>query len=419
MIRTALIVAWLTVAGPADAFQRVPDGGAVIAAPITIMTTPSSNTGAVARDAALIVHFSSTVIVQSGWYVIDCAHSGMHAARVSGAASRYTIRPQTPFDLLESCDLKIRGDRIAAADGGGAAVADVVVHFGISGVEGDYYAGADTSSGAALKTWLHNRIKDHTAYPYTADTTDTWDILNAADQDPNDAMHILDIYKNASYVKMSGGTGNYNREHTWPNSLGFSNNPGSSATNPPYTDTHMLYLSDVSYNGSRGNKPLTNCPSGCTQLTTLANAGFGGGSGHGDSNWYQTPDGNTGSFEIWDHRKGDIARAVMYMAVRYKGGTNSVGIHEPNLELTDTRGLIVGINAQPTGGTAYMGLQSTLLAWNDLDPPDDRERLRDEVVFSYQHNRNPFVDHPEWARCVFENVPCPQADDEIFQSDFD
>ena len=107
----------------------------------------------------------------------------------------------------------------------------------------------------------------------------------------------------------------------------------------------------------------------------------------------KTPDGNAGSFEVWDHRKGDVARAVMYMAIRYEGGTDARGQSEPDLELTDDRSRIVKTSASP----AYMGLLSTLLAWNLADPPDDAERERIEVVYSFQGNRNPFVDHPEWA----------------------
>ncbi len=48
-----------------------------------------------------------------------------------------------------------------------------------------------------------------------------------------------------------------------------------------------------------------------------------------------------------------------------------------------------------------MGLLSDLLAWHDQDPPDAVELWRNEVVFEHQRNRNPFIDHPEWVRCVY------------------
>ena len=78
--------------------------------------------------------------------------------------------------------------------------------------------------------------------------TNTWSILEIADEDPNNSGKILDAYLNHSFTKISSraGTGSglvYNREHTWPNSLGFGSTTGNlGLPNAPYTDTHMLYL---------------------------------------------------------------------------------------------------------------------------------------------------------------------------------
>ena len=86
-----------------------------------------------------------------------------------------------------------------------------------------YYNSADGLTGTALRNAVYEIINDHTWYPYTSSSTDTWDILDSADQDPNNSSNILDVYKNASYTKMGTGTNNdnYNREHTWPKSYGF------------------------------------------------------------------------------------------------------------------------------------------------------------------------------------------------------
>src|SRR5690606_5850085 len=197
----------------------------------------------------------------------------------------------------------------------------------------------------------------------------------------------------------------YDREHSWTNSLGFGSSSGDlGLPNAPYTDTHMLYLTDTNYNSDRGNKPYADCPasSNCGARATEANGGRGGGNGAGDSNWVKGPDGNGGSFEPWDARKGDMARAVMYMAIRYEGGQDvNTGQSEPDLELTDNRSKIVKTSSSP----AYMGLLSTLLAWHQADPPDDAERARNEVVYSFQGNRNPFIDQPEWAtQALFESA---------------
>ena len=83
-----------------------------------------------------------------------------------------------------------------------------------------YYDSVDATNSTTLRATLHAVIDDHTRYPYTDDSTDTWDILNLADEDPNDSGNILDVYRNASYPKISGGDRDYNREHSWPKSFG-------------------------------------------------------------------------------------------------------------------------------------------------------------------------------------------------------
>lgn len=257
-----------------------------------------------------------------------------------------------------------------------------------------YYATVDPSTPQTLRATLHAVIDDHVRFPYTSSSTDTWDILEDADENPANASAILDVYRNRSLTKFGGGTGPYNREHTWPNSYGF---PDDGGTNYPYTDCHHLFLSDVGYNSDRGNKPYGNVAAGSTERVTDFNDGEGGGSGvfPGNSNWFDAT-----YWQTWNGRQGDVARALFYMDVRYEGGTHGVtGANEPNLILTDNPALIVttGSNAS----VAYMGLLSVLLQWNALDPPDARERARNDAVQSYQGNRNPFIDHPEWVNAIF------------------
>jgi len=263
-----------------------------------------------------------------------------------------------------------------------------------------YYDTVDTSNAAALRASLHAVIDDHTRFPYTSGGTDTWDILEDAQTDPSNGSRILDVYKNASYPKQGGGGANYNREHVWPNSYGFPTDNGS---NYPYTDCHALRLCDIGYNGFRDNSPFRACSSGCTELVTVPNGGQGGGSGvyPGNSNW-TTGSGSTATFEVWSGRRGDIARAMLYMDLRYEGGTHGVtGANEPDLILTDDQGLIsasLGGNAS----VAYMGMLSTLLQWHADDPVDQFEMDRNDTVFGYQGNRNPFVDHPEWVGVIYQ-----------------
>ncbi|HET6632752.1 MAG TPA: endonuclease [Rhodanobacteraceae bacterium] len=267
---------------------------------------------------------------------------------------------------------------------------------GGSGGGSGYYAGVDTSSPTALRNSLHALIEQVTRIPYTSSSTDTWDVLEQADEDPLNGADVIDVYKNASYPKQGGGNTYYNREHTWPKSYGF---PDDVSSNYAYTDMHMLMLVDSSYNSSRGNIPYGTCNASCREYPTVYNDGVGGGSGTypGNSNW-----SNGDVWEVWVGKRGDVARALLYMDVRFEGGTNPyTGYAEPDLVLTDDTSKIVVSNGNTTG-TAYMGKLSVLLQWAQQDPVSDFERLRNETVELYQGDRNPFVDHPEWIACVFQ-----------------
>ena len=377
--------------------------------PTVSSTSPVAGATGFPLGANLQITFSEPVtLTQPGAFDITCGTSGAHTFTVAGASASYSINPDVDFIALESCSLTIYASNVADQDGTpDNMAADVVVTFTTGTDSSDYYAGVDTSSGPALEAWLHNRIKDHTAYPYTASTTDVWDILNAADEDPMNPAHVVDIYKNTSYPK---GSASLNREHTWPNSYGFNDiTTNNGHPYPPYTDAHMLYMSDSSYNQSRGNNPYGVCTGTCVEKPTDITNGLGG---PGHSNYRSAT-----VWEVWDHRKGDAARAILYMAVRYDGGTNAMGQPEPDLIVTDNAALITTTPSGVTVSTAYMGMESDLLNWNDQDPPDAGEQLRNEVVYSYQQNRNPFIDHPEWARCVFLNTNCPAVVNNDFSID--
>lgn len=251
---------------------------------------------------------------------------------------------------------------------------------------GGYYAAIDTSSAAALRRTLHARIENHRRVSWGS----TWAVLERADQDPNNSGRILDVYRNASYAKVGRGNSNYDREHTWPKSLGFARSSGS---NYPEADCHGLFLSAIVYNGARGNKILRNLSAAATEWTTN---GGGSGSYPGKSNW-ATGVGVAGGWETWVGRRGDIARALLYFDVRYDGSRHQGGATEPNLVLTDDVQRIVASQSSNNLSLAYMGLLSVLLDWHRQDPPDARECRRNDAVYQAQGNRNPFIDHPEWV----------------------
>lgn len=380
----------------------------------TTLPAQGSNTFPAAGDLEVV--FSENVTLASGAFALSCGQSGN--VPLSHPSSGRTVRLSTNTALVagEACRFDIRASRISD-DQGARPATDSRIAFTVAsstgnpdpdpdpgnpGNPGEYYSRVNTTSPGQLRCSLHETIKGHTVYPYSGSGTSTWTILEIADEDPSNPNRILDAYRNRSYAKVSdragsGGGLRYNREHTWPNSLGFPSTSGDKGLPyAPYTDTHMLYLTDAQWNSDRGNKPFARCDSNCGERATELNDGVGGGSGRypGNSNWVRTPDGNGGTFEVWGQRRGDIARAVMYMAIRYEGGKDAAtGQSEPDLELTDDRSRIVRTTSSP----AYMGLLSTLVEWHLADPPTDAERARNEVIYSFQGNRNPFIDHPEWA----------------------
>ena len=268
-----------------------------------------------------------------------------------------------------------------------------------------YYDTADPSSAGALRASLHAIIDDHQRFPYTSGATDTWDILEQADADPAQPGNVRDVYRNASYPAVGGGNPNYQREHVWPSSYGF---PDDNASNYPYSDCHGLFLCNGSYNSERGNKPFRYCNPTCPEFQTESNGGIGGGAGTypGNSNW-SSGFLTFGTFEVWMERRGDIARSLFYMDVRYEGGFHGVtGASEPELVLTDDENLILASNTGSNELLAYMGMLSVLREWHVQDPVDALEMQHHEAVWAHQGNRNPFIDHPEWVAVVF---PDPNA----------
>jgi endonuclease I len=268
-----------------------------------------------------------------------------------------------------------------------------------------YYDSVDTTSAVTLRATLHEVIDDHQRIPYTSSATDTWNVLESADQDPLDAGRVLDVYRNRSFPKYGAGNNDYNREHSWPKSYGF---PDDGSTNYPYTDCHHLFICDDSYNSSRGNNPYADCPMGCLEKVTDAYYGQGGGSGAypGNSSWREGA-GSTGTWETWIGRRGDVARALFYLDVRYEGGTHGgTGVSEPDLILTDDRALIGASNTGSNRTVAHMGLRSVLYQWHLEDPVDDLERQRNDAIYLYQGNRNPYIDHPEWVEKIMA-TPIP------------
>ena len=225
----------------------------------------------------------------------------------------------------------------------------------------DYYAGTDGLTGVRLHRVLHQIIDDHERHPYTSSfDTDTWDIIHEADR--AESNQIRDLYRYRVFAQddhwSDANRDGWNREHSWPKSYGFAD---LDDCNSAYTDVHALFASDADYNVARGNIPY-DWVSGGTPLP-VDELGFAN---------YVHGRYESGAFEVWPMRRGDVARAMFYMAVRYDGGTNERnGCREPDLRLTSDRDDFVWSDSNLE--VAYMGMLSTLLEWHLEDPVDDHE----------------------------------------------
>ncbi|MBT7900444.1 MAG: hypothetical protein HN601_05785 [Candidatus Marinimicrobia bacterium] len=238
-----------------------------------------------------------------------------------------------------------------------------------------YYDNASGLSGATLKAALNNIIDGHTEFPYTSSGTDVWDILKVSDRDPNNSNNVLCVYTQYSMdasAEYNSGSG-WSREHVWAKSHGdFGTSTGTG------TDVHNLKPEDVSINSTRNNKDFDAGGSAVTDNSPPT--GY-----DGSTDCYST----STTFEPPDSLKGDVARIIFYMVTRYEGENSEV-----DLEMVDYA------DSAPAG-EAYHGVQSTLYTWHISDAVSTFETNRNDVIYSYQGNRNPFIDHPEYANYIW------------------
>lgn len=216
-----------------------------------------------------------------------------------------------------------------------------------------YYASADGKDGADLKAALRsiiNNTKKNTSYddlkvklPYT-------------DADPKNSSNLILLYSQMSFKGRwnGGGTGEWNREHVWPQSKGWFKTSGAGS------DIHHIRPEDNQINSKRGNLPYGYANGGTPVMYKGVQCGTIG----------------SGRFEPTDQVKGDVARIVMYLLVRYSASDSyKISAILPSFEV--------------------------MLEWNELDPVNDFEKVRNERCYEIQGNRNPFIDHPELAEQIW------------------
>ena len=236
-----------------------------------------------------------------------------------------------------------------------------------------YYKAIDgITSEDLLRSNLHNILTSNiTRLSYS----EVWNGLKSADEDLNDSNSILCILTGKTMPKANqdtggGGTDYWNREHIWAKSYGFKTNEGYYA----YTDLNHLRASEAYTNSTYHNNRFYD------YVLEPANTDIYG-------NKY-----DSFAYEVRDEAKGDIARMIFYMDIRYEG--DAIFDNGLNLSITNSR-------AEISLENGIYGILDTLLEWNEIDPVDDYERLRNDRVFSIQGNRNPFIDIPNLVDYIY------------------
>lgn len=215
---------------------------------------------------------------------------------------------------------------------------------------------------------------------------DIIDILKEADQNPENSNQVWLVYTEQGRPKLdfqtgSVSTGKWNREHTYPRSRGgffdideddiadgknvFWNTTADSLRHGN-SDAHALRVVDGPENSSRGNQHYGQ---------------------------YTGPNATQGSFY------GDVARSVLYMEIRFNG--------------------LQVVNGFPENGPGELGDLATLLDWHRNDPPDDYEMNRNNVVYTWQFNRNPFIDQPDLVEYIWGTEVGMDWDQGLSVSEFD
>lgn len=296
-----------------------------------------------------------TVFAVLGAFVWGCgagetsATEGTGGKDAGGGANADANETADDSDASGSADAGAHSESDGAADDGGANSNDAGPNFVD---DGGLYAAVESLQDTALRDALQAMTANgqiSLGYDGARDAmlgvTGSFDLVGG----------MLECIYTGRKVSPDGTRtpGGFNTEHTWPQSLGAS-------AEPAHSDLHHIFPVDESANSARANLPFgdTDC------MGSACSFGAGG------SKVGPISGGSLSVFDVRAERRGDIARALFYFAVRYQ---QHIDADEEN----------------------------ALRAWNDSDPPDAIEAARNDAIESYQKNRNPFVDRPDFvARIV-------------------
>ncbi len=271
-----------------------------------------------------------------------------------------------------------------------------------SQIPAGYYDGTSSLTGYALKTKLHEIISSKNINWHYGDLTEFYnktDLDKYYDHDASNTTILLDIYSEIpngpdfyeyTVANLTGSANaegqGWNREHMMPQSTFNSNYP-------MYSDLFYVIPTDARINQLRSNYPY-----GIAKTTTAPFYTFTNGSRISANG---TPgSGYTGRvYEPVDEFKGDIARSLLYFAVRYEGKLGLFNYYNGTSAANDR---------SPLDGTEEKAFEdwylNMLLQWHNQDPVSQREIDRNNEVYALQKNRNPFIDYPQWVNAIWNQT---------------
>lgn len=333
-------------------------------------------------DSTFLVSFSepldpATVGIPGHYAIGGITATAAAVDPTSPARARITV----PGLAAATVTLSVSG--VADALGNATSAASWSFPYIDTRIPAGYYDSAIGLRGTALRAALHEIIKGHTVVSYDG----AWNAYRTTDWKPNGK--VWDVYSDvpggtAPYeyaFEQTGGVGGqegtgYTREHTWCKSW------FGGSVSPMYSDLWIIYPCDTHVNGSRGVNPYGDV---AVPSMTFLNGSLLGTSADA---------GYTGTvFEPIDAFKGDLARSYFYVCTRY-----------------------FGEDAAWPGGPAMDGADllpwanETYVRWSGADPVSQKERLRNGAIHALQHNRNPFIDHPEFVALLFDSAATAGTD---------
>ena len=268
------------------------------------------------------------------------------------------------------------------------------------------------------KIWQMYEISDRDweKSPASSTTYGTYDPITnkitgyqyGSNSDGKNNPYVHALYNNRELDNQAKAWGNHNQdgwginqEHIWAKSHGFDTK-GSDGTGGARGDPMHLWAGNGWANHEHSNYffAFVDKDKSFSDAGTKYQTAYGNLTGVS-----RTLGGSDTVFEPQDSDKGDIARAIFYMVARYNnyaGATEGIDGNNPNLVMLND----LSQNNTTGTSTAYksfgMGLLSDLLAWNRLDPVDEYETHRNNLLYkNYTNNRNPFIDFPDWAEYIW------------------